>query len=154
MISLFPISSVRFAVPFRTILMTEFQALLDNLSNGATKFPAALLMTILGRPNSPTQAETASCTCLGSLTSHATAKTLGNKHDKGYSETRLERPLPWDHPSWNIIHFWQDLLFNITEPVTRDHLSWQTTFFVANGVVFQDRFYCIYKLRYSCFVLV
>ncbi len=28
------------------------------------------------------------------------------------------------------------------EPVTRDHLSWETTIFVANGVVFQDRFYC------------
>ncbi len=34
-----------------------------------------------------------------------------------------------DHLSWQITHFWQkDLNFNITEPVTGDHLSWQTKF--------------------------
>ncbi len=44
--------------------------------------------------------------------------------------------------------FWQnDQYFNLTEPVTRDHLSPVLTdhIFVANGVVFQDRFYCSFK---------
>ena len=34
--------------------------------------------------------------------------------------------------------------FNVTEPATIDHLSWDHVC-MANGVVFQDRFYCIYR---------
>ncbi len=58
-----------------------------------------------------------------------------------YSETCLERPLPWettDHLSWKTTIFWQkDLHFNITEPVSRDHLFWQTTFLWPMGWSFK-----------------
>ncbi len=33
------------------------------------------------------------------------------------------------------------LLFSAIEPVTKDHLFWETSF-MANGVVLQNRFYC------------
>ena len=69
-----------------------------------------------------------------------------------YSETCLERPLPWawweKNLSWETTLFWQDLHFNITEPVTRGHLSWQT-----NGVVFQDRFLLYQALIYTSWTL-
>ncbi len=46
-----------------------------------------------------------------------------------YSETFLERPLPWGTTCPERPHiFWQLSHVNITEPVTRDHLSWETTF--------------------------
>ncbi len=32
--------------------------------------------------------------------------------------------------------------FQYTEPVTKDNLSWEITIFMADGVVFQDSFYC------------
>ncbi len=39
---------------------------------------------------------------------------------------------------------WQKILhFNTIEPVTKVHLSWETTFVWPIGVVFRDRFYCI-----------
>ncbi len=40
----------------------------------------------------------------------------------------------------------EDLHFTRTEPVTRDHLILTDQIFVANGVVFQDRFYCTHVL--------
>ncbi len=46
--------------------------------------------------------------------------------------TCLERP---DVPG-------RKFCFNITKPATKDPLHWQTTF-MAKGVVFHDRFYCI-----------
>ncbi len=47
-----------------------------------------------------------------------------------------------DYLSWQTTHFWQkNLHFNIIEPVLTGHI------FVANGVVFQDRFYCS---RFAC----
>jgi hypothetical protein len=67
--SLFPISRVTFADPFKTISITVFQAFEDSRSVGDTKFPAALLITMLGNPNSFWQASTACLTEAGSLTS-------------------------------------------------------------------------------------
>ena len=68
-------SNVVNAVPFRTISTTVFQAFGDNLSVGDTKFPAALLMIMLGRPHSFSQKSTAVAICDGSRTSAATGKT-------------------------------------------------------------------------------
>lgn len=68
-------SRVMNAVPFRTISITVFHAFGDNLSVGDTKFPAALLMIISGRPHSFSQKSTAAATWLGSRTSAATGKT-------------------------------------------------------------------------------
>ena len=52
--------------------------------------------------------------------------------------------------SWMTTSFWQKVLHSsVYEPVTKDHLSWDHIF-MANSVVFQDRFYCIiiwYKMR-------
>jgi hypothetical protein len=67
--SLFPISRVTFADPFRTISIIVFQALEDNRSVGEMKFPAALLITMLGNPNSFWHTSTACLTEAGSLTS-------------------------------------------------------------------------------------
>lgn len=53
-----------------------FQALGDSRSVGEMKFPAALLMTMLGSPNSFSQAVTASFTEAGSLTSSWRGRTL------------------------------------------------------------------------------
>ncbi len=51
-----------------------------------------------------------------------------------------------DHLSWKTRYSWQKVPhFNVIELVTKDHLSWESTF--ANGVVFQNRFYCT---LYSC----
>ena len=73
------------------------------------------------------------------------------------STVYIQWHLPWettamrDHLSWKTTHSRQnDLNFSIAEPechqrppVLRDHI------FVANWVVFQDRFYCsIYELLY------
>ncbi len=33
-------------------------------------------------------------------------------------------------------------LFKAIEPVTKDHLSWEITVFMATVVFFEDRFYC------------
>ena len=63
------------AVPFRTISTTVFQALGESLSVGDTKFPAALLMIMSGRPSLSTHSSTAAVTCAGSLTSAATVRT-------------------------------------------------------------------------------
>ena len=78
-INLLPISSDTKADPFNTISMTVFHALGDNLSDGEIKFPAALLITILGRPNSATHLSTAVLMAIGSLTSATTGKTLNKK---------------------------------------------------------------------------
>ncbi len=51
------------------------------------------------------------------------------------------KPVLRDHLSWKIRYLFQKVLhvhFNVTEHVTKDHLSWETT-----NVVFQDRFYCM-----------
>jgi len=53
-----------------------FQALGDKRSVGEMKFPAALLMTMLGSPNSFSQVSTASLTDAGSLTSSWMGMTL------------------------------------------------------------------------------
>ncbi len=59
-------------------------------------------------------------------------------------ETTAMRP-PVLNKCWRTTHFWQKYLhFNITEPVPRES---ETTcldrlHFMANGVIFQDRFYC------------
>ena len=74
--SLFPMSRVTFADPFRTISMIVFQALLDKRSVGDTKFPAALLITILGSPNWFSHWSTACLTEAGSLTSSWIGTTL------------------------------------------------------------------------------
>ncbi len=67
---------------------------------------------------------------------------IANIHNV-YSEKCLEKPLPWDHQSWMTTYSWQKVpYFNVIEPVTKDHLSWETIFFMINRVVFQDRFYC------------
>ena len=47
----------------------------DSLSDGDMKLPAALLITMLGSPNSATQASTAFSILDGSLTSPATGRT-------------------------------------------------------------------------------
>ncbi len=50
-----------------------------------------------------------------------------------WETTAMRDPL-----SWQTMHFRQnDLHFNITEPVTRDHLSWQTTFLWPMGWSFK-----------------
>ncbi len=63
----------------------------------------------------------------------------------------LQLNLPWettamrDHLSWQTTNLCQkDLHFNITEPVTRDHLSSQTTFFWPMGRSFKTGYtvYC------------
>ena len=79
-----PISSDTKADPFNTISMTVFHALGDNLSDGEIKFPAALLIIILGRPNSATHSSTAALMAIGSLTSAITGKTLNNNNKLRY----------------------------------------------------------------------
>ena len=46
----FPTSRVKCAVPFKTISIIVLNALAESLSVGDIKFPAALLITTLGRP--------------------------------------------------------------------------------------------------------
>ena len=75
LIKRFPKSNVTYAVPFRTMSMTVLQAFGDSLSVGDTKFPAALLMIISGRPHLFSQKSMAVATCDGSRTSAATGKT-------------------------------------------------------------------------------
>ena len=76
MIRRLPMSNVTNIVPFRTISMTAFTALGDSRSVGLTKFPAALLMTTLGRPpRSSMTLDTASRTEWGSRTSQPNATT-------------------------------------------------------------------------------
>lgn len=75
LIKRFPKSNVTYAVPFRTMSMTVLQAFGDSLSDGDTKFPAALLMIISGRPHLFSQKSMAAATCDGSRTSAATGKT-------------------------------------------------------------------------------
>ena len=70
--SLFPTSNVIFAVPFSTISITVLNAFGDNRSVGEIKFPAALLITIFGRPRFSTTVEMALLTPSESLTSVAT----------------------------------------------------------------------------------
>ncbi len=56
-----------------------------------------------------------------------------------------------DHLSWRTVHSYQKVLYsNATEPVTKDHLSWDTTSLWANGVVFQDKPYCIENTSSTC----
>ncbi len=73
--SLFDTSMVTLAVPLSTISTTVLNALDDKRSVGEIKLPAALLMTIFGRPRLSTQLETASLTLSGFLTSAAMART-------------------------------------------------------------------------------
>ncbi len=48
-------------------------------------------------------------------------------HRYRYSGTCLERPLLWETTCLERpVFFWQ--IFNTIEPVTKDHLSWKTTF--------------------------
>ncbi len=56
--------------------------------------------------------------------------------------------------SWKTTHSRQKVLYVcVFEPVPKDHLSWETTF-MANGVVFQDRFYCIRQVQiYAWYML-
>lgn len=75
LIKRFPRSNVTYAVPFRTMSMTVLQAFGDSLSVGDTKFPAALLMIISGRPHLFSQKSMAAATCDGSRTSAAIGKT-------------------------------------------------------------------------------
>ncbi len=51
-----------------------------------------------------------------------------------------------DHLSRKTRYSWQKVLhFNVIEPVTKDHLTdSRDNIFMANGMVFQDRFYCMY----------
>ncbi len=50
------------------------------------------------------------------------------------------------HLSWRTTYSWQKVPhFNVIEPVTKDLLYWEATFFMAKGVVFQNRFYCIWQ---------
>ena len=51
LINRLPMSRVTYAVPFRTMSITVLHAFADNLSVGDTKFAAALLMIISGRPH-------------------------------------------------------------------------------------------------------
>lgn len=75
LMSLFPSSKVTMAVPFRTMSTTVLQALGDSRSVGDIKFPAALLITMSGKPNSCSQRSAAVFTLSGSRTSAATAST-------------------------------------------------------------------------------
>lgn len=75
LMSLFPSSKVTMAVPFRTMSTTVLQALGDSRSVGDIKFPAALLITMSGKPNSCSQRSAAAFTLSGSRTSAATAST-------------------------------------------------------------------------------
>ncbi len=76
---------------------------------------------------------------------HGMASNLFNNTAAKYSETCLERPLPFEitcltHHPFLAEGPWH---FSITEPVTRDHAPVLTDhIFVANVVVFQERFYC------------
>ncbi len=70
-------------------------------------------------------------------------KTGKQKRFPIYSETCLERPLSWKTSCLETTHLRQkDPYFNITKPLTKDHLSWQTAFLWPMGWYFQDRFYC------------
>ena len=62
---------------------------------------------------------------------HSTNPGLAYK--TAYSRTCLERPLPWE----NVLYFQYNWTCHQRPPVFKDH------FFMANGVVFQDRFHCI-----------
>ena len=70
-----PISSVTFAVPIITMSFTVFHAFGDSRSVGEMKLPAALLITMLGKPNVSIQLDTAVDTLFTSLTSQDTGKT-------------------------------------------------------------------------------
>ena len=67
--ALLPISEVTLKEPTRTMSIMVLNALVDKRSVGATKLPAALLMTMDGRPNAFSHLSTAAATssCLPTL---------------------------------------------------------------------------------------
>lgn len=68
-------SRVTLAVPLSTISMMVFQALLESLSVGEMKLPAALLMTMCGKQKWSIQSDIASLTACGWRMSAAKACT-------------------------------------------------------------------------------
>ena len=76
-IHFFPRVSEKFIVPFRTISITASNALVDNLSVGLIKFPAALFNRQSILPNFLKESEITFSTCSIFLTSHA----IGNTSD-------------------------------------------------------------------------
>ena len=70
-----PTSSVTFAVPLSTMSTTVFHALGDSRSEGETKLPAALLITISGSPTDFSHSSIAAATAPASRTSAGIATT-------------------------------------------------------------------------------
>ncbi len=58
-----------------------------------------------------------------------------------YSETYLERPLPWKTTCLEgppILRRTWSYIFSVNEPVTKDHLSWETTYLWPMGWSFKQ----------------
>ena len=74
LIHFFPRVNVKFTVPFKTISIIASKALVDNLSVGLIKFPAALLTKQSTFPNSSNDFFITFSTSSIFLTSHAIGK--------------------------------------------------------------------------------